>query len=94
MQVEFQLEAQLRTAAGLSRVTLDVADSATLLAALQALAAHVGEPAASHVMTDSGVVRPGLLVLVNESPADADEAAQLTLSNGDKVFLMPPIAGG
>lgn len=94
MQVEFQLEAQLRRAAGLPRVSLELADASSLLAALQSLATHVGESAAAHLLTESAAVRPGLLILVNDNPVAADEADQCLLSPGDMIFLMPPIAGG
>ena len=94
MKIRVEFEAQLRTALGEAKIELDLADGSSVLDALQATVARGPESFASHLLTGDGGVRSSLLVFVGESAVRPGEAASRVLTEGDRVLVMPPIAGG
>jgi molybdopterin converting factor small subunit len=94
MEIEVELTGQLRTAAGRAELVVPVEPGATLRGLLDQLAAAT--PAlAPHLFASDRRLQPSLLVVVNGTAvaAAADGEARL-LKAGDRVGLMPPVAGG
>jgi molybdopterin converting factor small subunit len=94
MLLRVQYTGQLRTAAGRAEEELDVPDSTSLLALLRELATRLGDSAAPHLLTSSGAVPGGLLIILNNSAIPATHTAATMLFPGDTITLLPPIAGG
>ena len=65
---------------------------------LAALLGHLGKrldgDAATHLVTASGQMQCGLLIVVNDAAIASHQASTLILRTGDVVTLLPPIAGG
>jgi molybdopterin converting factor small subunit len=94
MKLRILYSAQLRTAAGLAREDLDLAESISLAELLHSLASERGREVAMHLLTAAGKIQPSLLLAVNGFAVSVHEAAATPLKPGDEVLLMPPIAGG
>jgi MoaE-MoaD fusion protein len=82
MEVEVRLFAMLREHAGTDRVTVEVADGATVA---DALAAVGGQHGLGELIDEMPVV-----MAVNREYADGDDP----LSAGDELALIPPVSGG
>ncbi|REJ72341.1 MAG: hypothetical protein DWQ34_04505 [Planctomycetota bacterium] len=93
MRIQVEFEAQLRTSFGRAAVDLDLPDGSTVAGALRAAADAGPDSFAAHLMTDSGI-RPSLLIFVGDDSVAASDADAYDLSEGDRVVVMPPIAGG
>ena len=94
MKLRVQYTGQLRTAAGRSEEELDFPEATTLPVLLSELAARLGDSAAPHLVTASGAVPCGLLVIRNDTAIPASSAGSIRLQAGDTITLLPPIAGG
>lgn len=94
MKLYVQYMAQLRTAIGRSEDEVELPDGSSLAQLLVCLAARGGRDVEPHLITETGKTRPSLLVVVNETAVSARHAATTVLQPGDKVTLLPPIAGG
>ena len=93
MKLRVQYMAQLRAAVGWAEEEVELAAGSSLDKLLHQLAnAHVA--ARSHFVTETGQVRPSLLIIVNDATVAAREAATTVLHSEDVVALLPPIAGG
>jgi sulfur-carrier protein len=80
--------AAARAAAGVEQDVLEVSDGATLADVLaQARSLHADRPRLADVVAICSV-------LVGERPVGAADPAQVRLSAGDVVELLPPFAGG
>lgn len=94
IQVQVDYSGQLRTAAGRGEATVELAKGTTLRGLLSRLAADT-PPLGPHLFSDAGGVQPSLLLVVNGAAVPSGEAAKrVTLASGDRVSLMPPVAGG
>lgn len=90
MRITVRYLAQLRQATGVAEETLDIPNGCTLSQLVELLAERHG-PAWSHaVITESGQVRPTILLFVN----DVQQPEQTRLNDGDEVAFLSPIAGG
>jgi molybdopterin converting factor small subunit len=94
MKVSIRYSAQLKTAVGRSLDVLELPDNCTLETLFTHLAAHLEPAAAAHLLNSTGTIRPGLLIVVNQTVASSDAAATTRLHADDTVLLLPPIAGG
>lgn len=94
MKLRVEYTAQLRTAAGRPAEEIELPPGSRVAELLRHLAESLGDGAAPHLLTSDGHAPRSLLVVVNDTAAPAHEAAQRELHPGDKVLLMPPIAGG
>jgi molybdopterin synthase sulfur carrier subunit len=94
MKLRVQYTAQLRTAVGRSDDELELPEGSSLAALLKHLATQLDEVAAGHLIGFGGSIRPGLLIVVNDSATAVHAAATTVLRHGDVVLLLPPIAGG
>ena len=91
MKVQVAATGQLRTAAGWGETTLELEDGTTLRGLLERLAANTG----ALRLADAGDGTPRLLLVVNGAAvAGGAGAAAARLADGDRVSLMPPVAGG
>ena len=94
IQVHVDYSGQLRTAAGCGEATVEVAEGTSLRGLLNRLVADA-PPLGPHLFSDAGGVQPSLLLVVNGAAVPSGEAAKrVTLARGDRVSLMPPVAGG
>lgn len=94
IQVQVDYSGQLRTAAGRGEATVEVAEGTSLRGLLNRLVADA-PPLGVHLFSEAGFVQPSLLLVVNGAAVPSGEAAEgVALANGDRVSLMPPVAGG
>ena len=93
MRLKVQYMAQIRTAVGRGDEDVEVLKGCCLADLLNHLA-NIHGAARSHLVTETGHVRPSLLVVVNDSAVPARNAATTELHANDVVTLLPPIAGG
>lgn len=92
MKITLQYFGQLRHLAGREEQPVE-ADADTPLPALLASVARGYEPAFGRLLlNDRGQVSPSLMVLVNDEAVP--RGAPPALGEGDRVTLIPPIAGG
>lgn len=94
MKLSVQYTAQLRTTVGRTEEIVDLPDGSSLAELLFHLAASWERAAQTHLVTNTGQVRPSLLLVVNGVAIRAGDAKDIVLQSGDAVILMPPIAGG
>ena len=94
MLLRIQYTGQLPTAAGVSEEELDLPESTTLPALLRTLATRLGDSAAPHLLTSSGVPPCGLLIILNNTALPFPIPPATILHPGDTITLLPPIAGG
>lgn len=92
MRVTVYYTAQARAAAGCDDETIELADGATALEALQLLCRRHGEGLGRILMQESLQPRPAIAVFVNERQVNWQAPA--ALREGDRVLLLSPIAGG
>jgi molybdopterin converting factor small subunit len=90
VKISFRYLAQARQEAGVDTESVEMADGASLQAAVDAAAARHTAKFRSLVLDDSGTLRRSLLVMVNGAPARANAA----LTADDEITILPPIAGG
>jgi molybdopterin converting factor small subunit len=93
MKLRVQYSAQLRSAIGRTEDEVEQPEGSSLEALIHHLAAAC-EGAGPHLISADGQVHRSLLIVVNESPVAARNAAAIILRAGDIVALLPPIAGG
>mgnify|MGYP002624460560 CR=1 FL=1 len=90
MQVTIRYMAQLKRAADTNSETLEVDDQSTVQSLLVRLTRE--HPDLERMLLNDGQLQPTILVFVGDDQVD-DPQAQ-TLSEGDVVTLLSPIAGG
>ncbi len=88
MNVLIRYHAQIRRAAGLDRETVEMPDGCTALEALQAVT-H-GDGFSALLFDEQRKLRPVILLLVNEVPAEPERKLQA----GDQLSVFSPVAGG
>lgn len=88
MKVIFKYFAQIRQCAGTESETIEVADGTSVLAALKSI--DHGDAFHAIVFDDNGVLRPIIMLIVNDVPVATD----YVLSDGDQIQLFSPVAGG
>lgn len=94
MTVHVEYTGQLRTAAGCGELTVHLEQETTLGGLLARLATDT--PALTrHLFLQDGGVQPSLLLVVNGAAVTASQGGEdVILSDGSRVSLMPPVAGG
>lgn len=83
MLIAVELESQLRIQAGTGSVELQLPASCSVCDALDLLQQQIGQIQAG-----------GLLIFRNGHPVPTSLAQKTPLSNGDRLLLLPAIAGG
>ncbi|HJJ98847.1 MAG TPA: MoaD/ThiS family protein [Methanocorpusculum sp.] len=72
--------------------TIEVPKGATVLSALHTFAKTV--PAAQNELFDGGHLRRHIILMYNRERIDADDAKEISISNGDEIVIYPPVSGG
>lgn len=67
-------------------------DGATVLAVLERFAATV--PAARDELFCGTALFGHVILMYNRERIDAEEAAEIVVTNGDEIVLYPPVSGG
>lgn len=88
MKITMAYHAQIRRAAGVDRETVEIPEGGTALDALRA-PGH-GNDFQALLFDEQGGLRPVILLMVNDLPAEPDQALQA----GDRVAVFSPVAGG
>lgn len=83
---------QLRHSANRDSVVIEAASGAVLTDVIGQAAAKYDDVFRGIVFNESGLLRPSLMVLYNETPIDKD--APPTLRDGDQITLLTAISGG
>jgi len=75
-----------------AETALSVPSGATVSDALVQFAETV--PAAKSELFESGVIKNHIVLMYNRERIDAEDAAEISLEDGDEVVLYPPVSGG
>ena len=89
MNINVQFISQLKTAAGIPSVTVDLADGSTMKDLARTVSAQFGPPLKAMIIGEDGNPRSGVLVFSGDDQVDWDAPA-----NTDQVTFMSAIAGG
>jgi molybdopterin converting factor small subunit len=89
VKISVEYTAQLRAVAGIPVESIDVAASATVEAAIQALAQKRGERFSS-MLLNNGKLKPHILIWVKDEQVQPAQP----LSPGSHILLLSPISGG
>lgn len=92
MKITVCYTGQLAAATGVSEEELDVVDGVTLGALLRQVATAHGDDVARHLFREGDEIQTGVLIVVDDR--QVDRSAPLELSEGARVLLLTPIAGG
>ncbi len=92
MKIKVEYSAFLRHHCQLETEELDLQNSCSMQQLIGMLVDRLGEPFRSTVLDRSGMLRPSLILSVNERQVDWENP--LELHDGDSVALLTPIAGG
>ena len=94
MRVRVSFHAQLRTAMGRSHADVELAEGASVFALLETLADQFAGNARTHLFANNELIRPSLMIVLNNAPLPHPLARETVLRDNDNVSLLPPIAGG
>ncbi len=94
MKLLVEYTGQLRSAIGRAEETVELPSEVTVSALAEYLGSRCNEPARQHLLTASGHMQPSLLIAINGTAHPARQAATTLLRDGDRIVLLPPIAGG
>lgn len=95
MLVPVRMTGHLRTLLGVEQVEFDVPVGATVAEVLAKLATEPRSAAVRGLLTAAdGGLATALLIAVNDRACPARSIADRSLGPGDRITLMPPIAGG
>lgn len=94
MRVRVCYHAQIRSIIGRTNDDIELDRGATILMLLARIADQHGEAIRSHLFASPHVIRPSLLVVLNNAPQPHATAGATPLQENDIVTLLPPIAGG
>ncbi|HMB68976.1 MAG TPA: MoaD/ThiS family protein [bacterium] len=93
MKVRFELTARLAELAGFREGAVEVPQGRTLRDALGALAGTLSEGAGGELLGRERV-HPSVLVVVDGCAVAGSRLADTTLTGGETIQLMLPVAGG
>jgi molybdopterin converting factor small subunit len=83
----------LRSAAGLAEETMALAESSSVYALLEALAAGHGSPLREMLLEADGSVVSHLVAFRNRKLVSSDPRSAV-LADGDEILLFPAVSGG
>lgn len=75
-----------------AETALSAADGATVLDSLLQFAETV--PAAKEELFDGEILKEHVVLMYNRERIDAEDAAEITVEEGDEIVLYPPVSGG
>ncbi len=94
MKVRVRAFATLTGLLGGGEVELELPEGCTVREALEALVSRCGQALAQALFGQEGRLAPGVKVMLNGRDIDFLSGLETRLSNGDEVFLFPPVGGG
>ncbi len=94
MNVTFEFHAQLRLHATVASIVAELPAGATLSAGLAQVAATQSDSFQRIVFASAGQLSPAMLVTRNGAMIPHRECSSMMLQAGDRVVLLPAIAGG
>ena len=92
MRIRFNYFAQIRQAAGVDSLLLDLDEGTTLSHALAKAADQHGEAFRSLILAAPNQVRPSIILLLNDTAVRDDLTRKLKA--GDSLSLLSPLSGG
>lgn len=92
MKVTIEFFGQIRQAAGKDEEVVEIEEAATPRTTVQRLAETSGEPLRSHLLGEGGELRPSLVLVIGDEQIELDSDKPLT--DGERLTILPPIAGG
>ena len=75
-----------------AETALSTVDGATVLDSLRQFAETV--PAAKEELFDGENLKEHVVLMYNRERIDAEDAAEITVEEGDEIVLYPPVSGG
>ncbi len=94
VKVRVEYTAQLRAVAGCAEESVEVPEGSNLTQLLQLVANRQARDVASFLLTSAQELQPSLLIALNKAVVAPRDAHTVTITAGDVVTLLPPIAGG
>ncbi len=92
MNIEIHYVAQLKTIRGLARETLELDQATSVRGVIDHLVRQQGNKFGQMLLNGDGTVRPSILVFVDDAQVDPEAAGSLT--DGQTLTLLSPMAGG
>lgn len=95
MAVKVRLYSVFASAAGLTEAEIELAERCTLAELLSELFRLCsGQGLKERVLGNEGALNPSCVILVNGRNAELLGGLQTVLSDGDEVWILPPLSGG
>jgi len=94
MKIRLEYCAQVRDAAGIEEEDLACEAGTTPAALLKTLAERRGEKIRALLLDAAGKPQRGVLFLLNEEPVPPEQLGERELRDGDKLTVLPAMAGG
>ena len=94
MNIKVRFEAQLRQAAGTDIADIDLDEPNSVANVFSVVSEKFGKDVSSRLLDQDGNPQRSLLVFVNDQPVANDCFNDGSLSEGDVISILPPIAGG
>ena len=92
MEIQVVYVAQVKTASGVSRQTVDLDEGATVQSLLDRLIDTHGQPFGDLLLDNQGDLRKSILLFRGDEQIDSP--AETPLADGEQITLMSPLAGG
>lgn len=94
MRVRVFYHAQIRSVMGRTSEDFELDHGATALLLLARIADQHGDAIRAHLFASPNVIRPSLLLVLNNILLPHADAGDTPLQENDNLTLLPPIAGG
>ncbi|MEM0445518.1 MAG: ubiquitin-like small modifier protein 1 [Nitrososphaerota archaeon] len=93
ISVETRYYAYLREITGVREERVVLEEGSTVATLIEKLVGKYGPRLRDYIMTSSGELRPNIAIAINDLKIP-DEPLRKALKDGDRVVIIPPIAGG
>ncbi len=92
MQIRVSYATQIRQITGITGESLALEEGLTLQAMVEILCEKHGEALRQALVDDAGAIRRSLILCINDK--HIAEPAEVKLTEGDELLIMPAISGG
>lgn len=92
MDITLKLFGQLRHLADQEEMIVGVEDDTTVEDVLMEVSADFGDDFRNILFDEKGMLRPSMMVLLNDTPVDKSDPT--IVDDGDTLTVLPAIAGG